>query len=191
MDKRTETHKLKCNFSDEELLALGERLAILQQEADQIEDEKKSSVAHFASQLKIKKEEINITATQVANKYEHRNVTCEVNYHLPVKGKKTLVREDNGESWIENMSDVDWNIWNDKLVHVECEVKYHTPNEGMKTYTHKERPELTFIEHMTHLDIEKTQGKLFGDEDELNQAPEMEEDLEEVYNSDTDGDPEA
>jgi len=50
MDKRTETHKLKCNFSDEELLNLGERLAILQQEADQIEDEKKSSVAHFASQ---------------------------------------------------------------------------------------------------------------------------------------------
>lgn len=187
MDKRTETHKLKCNFSDEELLNLGERLAILQQEADQIEDEKKSSTAHFASQAKIKKEEISITATQVANKYEHRNVTCEVNYHLPVKGKKTLIREDNGESWVENMSDVDWNIWNDKLVHVECDVKYHFPSEGMKTFTHKERPELTFVEHMTLTDIEKTQGKLFSDEEELNQAPEMEEpEPEEVYNSDDD-----
>jgi len=191
MDKRTETHKLKCNFSDEELLTLGERLAILQQEADQIEDEKKSSTAHFASQAKIKKEEISITATQVANKYEHRNVTCEVNYHLPVKGKKTLVREDNGESWIENMSDVDWNIWNDKIVHLECDVKMHHPSEGMKTYTHKERTELTFIEHMTHSDIEKTQGKLFSDEEEMAQAPEMEEELEEVYNADDESDTEA
>lgn len=189
MEKRIETHKLKCNFTDEELLNLGERLAILQQESDQIEDEKKSSVAHFASQIKIKKEEISITSTQVANKYEHRNVACEVNYHLPVKGKKTLVREDNGESWVENMSDVDWNIWNDKLVHVECDVKFHTPSEGMKTYTHKERTELVFIEHMTARDIEQTQGKLF-EESEFDSSPDVEE-LDEVYNADDESDTEA
>lgn len=125
-----------------------------------------------------------MTATQVANKYEHRNVTCEVNYHFPIKGKKTLIREDNGESWVENMSDVDWNIWNDKIVHLECDVKMHTPSEGMKTYTHRERPELTFIEHMTTSDIEKTQGKLFADDElELGQAPEMEEVFEEEVKS--------
>ncbi len=180
MDKRTETHKLKCEFTQEELLKLGERNAILQQELTQIEEEKKANTAHFASQVKIKKEEINLTSTQIANKYEHRSVECEVEFHMPDKGKKKLTRTDTGESWIENMSDVDWNLWNDKIVHEECDLAFNTPNEGMKTFTHKERPELTFVENMTESDFDKLQGELFDkaeqDQDELEQPPSVEED---------------
>ncbi len=181
MDKRTETHKLKCTFSQDELLNLGERNAILQQELDQVEEEKKSSTASFASQVKIKKEEIRLTSTQLANKYEHRNVDCDVEYHMPDKGKKRLTRTDTGEGWVENMSDVDWNLWNDKYVHEECEVSFHHPEEGMKTYTHKERTELTFVEHMTQSDIDKTQGKLFNEEEEMEASPNVDEVPEDEY----------
>lgn len=184
MDKRSETHKLKCNFTNEELLNLGERNAILQQELDQVEEEKKSATAHFASQVKIKKEEIRLTSTQLANKYEHRSVECEVEFHLPDKSKKTLARQDTFDSWIENMSDVDWNLWNDKIIHDVCSVAYHIPEEGLKTYTHKEREDLTFVEHMTTSDFDKLQGKLFDQEDEseneLEQSPNVENEVEQA-----------
>lgn len=174
--EHTETLKLKCFFTNEELLTRGERLALLQQELDQLEDEKKSMTAHFASQTKIKNEEIRLTSNQLANKYEHRNVDVEIEFHTPDKGKKRLVRTDTGEGWIENMTDVDWNLWNDKIMPEVCEVAYNSPSEGMKTYTHKDRSDLTFVEHMTASDFDQLQGKLFDEtENELNQAPDVED----------------
>lgn len=178
IETRTETHKLKCFFTTEELLKLGERNAILQQELDQVEDEKKSMVAHFSSQMSIKKEEIRLTSSQLANKYEHRNVDCDIEFHTPDKGKKRVTRQDTNENWIENMSDIDWNLWNDKLVHELCDVAYNTPSEGMKTFTHKDRSELTFVEHMTGADFEKMQGKLFNDtETEIEAKPIVQEEI--------------
>lgn len=133
-------------------------------------------VASFSSQMNIKKEEIRLTSNQLANKYEHRNVDCDIEYHLPDKGKKTVRRQDTLESWIENMSDIDWNLWNDKIAKEVCDIAYNSPSEGMKTFTHRQRPELSFVEHMTAADFDKLQGKLFNEnESELGDSPNVEQ----------------
>lgn len=111
METRTERRTVKHNFTTDELLNLSEDIAVKNQELRQQEDEKKSVVSQYSSSINALKESISNVATKIANKFEHRDVECEVEYHTPEKDIKTITRTDNGQSWTERMTDFDYDLF--------------------------------------------------------------------------------
>ena len=112
MEKRTERRTLKHLFSNDELLTLSEEMAVKNQELRQQEDEKKSVMSQYSSHINELKESISSLATKVANKFEHRDVDCEIEYHTPDQDMKTITRKDNGTSWSEPMKEFDYDLFN-------------------------------------------------------------------------------
>jgi len=112
METRIERRTLKHVFTEPELLALSEDLAVKNQDLMSTENEKKSVVSQYGSKINEIKEGIGVLSNKVANKFEHRDVDCEVEYHKPEEGSKTLTLSDNGESFTEKMSDMDYDLFN-------------------------------------------------------------------------------
>ena len=69
-------------------------------------------MAEYGSRIAIAKEQISSLSDKVASGYEMREVTVMIDYHLPVRGKKTLTRTDTGEQWEEPMNNTDHNLFN-------------------------------------------------------------------------------
>jgi len=112
METRIERRTLKHTFTNDELLSLSEDMAVKNQELRQQEDEKKSVLSQYSSHINELKESINSLATKVANKFEHRDIECEVQFHIPEKDIKTITRLDNGHSFTEKMTDFDYDLFN-------------------------------------------------------------------------------
>ena len=91
------TEYLKYTFTDEELLALSKTMAKKNQDLGEVEADKKRIVADFAAKVQAFESEIATLARKVYSGYEHRNVECEVTYHAPEIGMKTITRTDTGE----------------------------------------------------------------------------------------------
>ena len=91
------TEYLKYTFTDEELLALSKTMAKKNQDLGEVEADKKRIVADFAAKVQAFESEIATLARKVYSGYEHRNVECEVTYHTPEIGMKTITRTDTGE----------------------------------------------------------------------------------------------
>lgn len=112
METRKERRTLKHTFTQEELLALSEDLAVKNQDLISTENEKKSVTSQYGSKVNEIKEGIGVLSNKVANKFEHRDVDCEAEFHKPEQGIKTLTRGDTGEVFTEKMSDVDYDLFN-------------------------------------------------------------------------------
>lgn len=112
MEQQKTRRTLKYEFTPAEMLDLGRDLSAKNQELRQIEEQKKSVVAEYGSRIAIAKEQISSLSDKVASGYEMREVTVMIDYHLPVRGKKTLTRIDTGEQWEEPMNDTDHNLFN-------------------------------------------------------------------------------
>jgi len=91
------TEYLKYTFTDEELLALSKTMAKKNQDLGEVEADKKRIVADFGAKVQTFESEIATLARKVYSGYEHRNVECEVTYHTPEIGMKTITRTDTGE----------------------------------------------------------------------------------------------
>ena len=98
--KRTKdvTETLKHVLTDAEKLALGQKLAEANIEAEGAEAEKKSVTAT----LKAKCEGCIAKVSEISNRlsagYEYRPVVCRVTFDDPEHGQKTTRRADNGET---------------------------------------------------------------------------------------------
>jgi hypothetical protein len=57
------------------------------------------------------KSEIGKLSRQVSDGWELREVECEVEYHKPDKGKKTVTRKDTNRSTVEPMESWEWNLF--------------------------------------------------------------------------------
>ena len=112
METTTVKRTLRYDFTEAERLELGRELSLKNQELRQLEDSKKSVVAEYSSRLTIAKEQINVLSDKVASGYETRDIYCDLQYHCPERNKKTYTRTDNGEAWVEAMTDVDHNLFN-------------------------------------------------------------------------------
>lgn len=112
METRNERRTLKHTFTESELLSLSEDLAVKNQDLMSTENEKKSVVSQYGSRINEPKEGIGALSNKVANKFEYREVDCEVEYHKPEEGSKTLIRSDTGESFTEKMSGMDYDLFN-------------------------------------------------------------------------------
>lgn len=109
---KIEKRYLRYDFSAAEIHDLSIEMANKTQDFASIEDEKKAITSQFSSKLNVLKEKINSLANKVASGYEVREVDCDIEYHKPEQGKKTLVRKDTGAKIIEKMDSQDYNLWN-------------------------------------------------------------------------------
>lgn len=103
---------MRYDFSAPEIHDLSMEMANKTQEISQVEAEKKSLTSGFASRINILKTSVNSLADKVSSGYEMREVQCDVKYHFPRQGQKTLTRKDTGARIEEKMTDTDWNLWN-------------------------------------------------------------------------------
>lgn len=112
MEQRKITRDLEYFFSDEEKLEMSRQLAAENQNKRKLEDQKKSVQSQYASQINEKTETINVLSDKLAAGYEFRRIPCIVQYHTPERNKKTLTREDTGESFVEKMTEYDHDLFN-------------------------------------------------------------------------------
>lgn len=110
--EQTISRSLEYRFTDEEKLEMSQVLAVETQNKRKLEDSKKAVMSQYGSQINEKAEAINTLSDKIASGYEYRNIDCFVEWHTPSKNKKTLTRSDTGESWVDNMTEYDHNLFN-------------------------------------------------------------------------------
>lgn len=109
---KIEKRYLRYDFSAVEVHDLSVEMANKTQQIANTEQEKKSATSQFTSKLNTLKESVGSLANKVASGYEIREVECDIVYHIPAQGSKTLTRKDNGQKIIEKMTSEDYNLWN-------------------------------------------------------------------------------
>jgi len=109
----TENRLLRYDFTPEELHDLSIELASKTIELKNITEEKKVVNKKFTNQINGIKGACDELSTQVSDGYELRPTECEVQFHKPEQGKKTIIRKDsNTVAAVEAMTDADWNLFN-------------------------------------------------------------------------------
>lgn len=88
---------LNVPFTTEELKEIGVKLALENQRKERIEDEKKQSMSQYKSELDAADSEIKRLSQKLARGSEDRPVECDLLYHTPSEGLKTVRRCDTGE----------------------------------------------------------------------------------------------
>ena len=97
------TQHLKYTFSEDEIKVMAYDLARDNRELRALNESKKEVIADFAGKIKGKEGAIDRTSEHIANGYEYRMISCQVEYNHPVPGKKCITRIDTGEYWDEDM----------------------------------------------------------------------------------------
>lgn len=111
----TVTRSLRYDFNASEIHDLSMNLAKTVQDLAQVEADKKATNAGFKGQIDEHKSNISDLSSKISNGYEFRDVECEVIYHKPENGKKTIIRSDNGKAIIEKMTHEDNNLFNQQF----------------------------------------------------------------------------
>lgn len=104
--------ELKYDFSESEIHDLSIELANKTKEMKQVTEEKKKANSNYNATLKAIKFDCDLLSNQVSDGFEYRAIACEVEYHQPSQGQKTLTRTDTGEVFTEPMDEEDWNLFN-------------------------------------------------------------------------------
>lgn len=110
--KNSEKRWLRYDFSAVEIHDMSMDLANKTQKFAEVEREKKSSASAFASRLTAISADLGLLSNKVASGYETREVECEILYHKPEQGKKTVIRLDDKTKTIEKMTSEEWNLFN-------------------------------------------------------------------------------
>lgn len=112
MEQKKITRDLEYHFTDEERNEMGKQLAAENQNKRKLEDQKKSVMSQYGSQINESAETINTLADKLASGYEFRKTECVVEWHTPERNKKTITRTDDGSSWSERMTEYDHDLFN-------------------------------------------------------------------------------
>lgn len=94
---RKTSEYLRYDFTEQEFVEHARQLGRMNQELSRTEERKKTVTAELAADVKRHQDEVQSQSRLVSNGYEYRDVECEVRFHDPEKGKKTIVRLDSGE----------------------------------------------------------------------------------------------
>lgn len=92
------TENLKCLLTEKELLAKGREQADKQQEAQKIKADAKRVASDFKAKADAVDAQLSVLANTIASGYEFRDVRCPVVFHSPEKNRKTVIRQDTGET---------------------------------------------------------------------------------------------
>ena len=83
---RKETHSLKYDFTEVEIINLNEQLYKAIDDKDRTEADKKASASEFKSRIDYIDAEMKMISTKAKNKSEFRDIDCELTYHSPKQG---------------------------------------------------------------------------------------------------------
>lgn len=109
----TVKRSLRYDFTAVEIHDLSVQLANKTKELSAITEEKKSVNSQFTARINEVKAATNKLSNQVSDGFEYREIDCEVKFHKPEQGKKTLIRKDTDKVVaVEAMTDYDWNLFN-------------------------------------------------------------------------------
>lgn len=104
---------LRYDFTAVEIHDLSLELAKKTKELSSLAEEKKTVTSQYSARLNEVKATTNKLSNQVADGWEYREIDCEVIYHKPQQGKKTIIRKDTDKiAMIETMSEYDHNLFN-------------------------------------------------------------------------------
>jgi hypothetical protein len=108
---KSEHRTLRYDYTQEEMNDLSKHLAENTKKLVSVKEEKGSVVAQYTARVKEVESKNNVLSNQISDGWEHRDVVCEVKYHQPVEGKKTITRVDTFESWEEKMEAWEFNLF--------------------------------------------------------------------------------
>ncbi len=94
---KKEVCTLRHKFSSDEKMDLTDQLCDKLAEIDQIEKAKKEANDEFKSQTSSVDAQISRLRQQLTSGFEERPIDCEVHFHVPATGKKTIFRMDTME----------------------------------------------------------------------------------------------
>ena len=109
---KTEKRSMRYEFTAVEIHDLSIQLANKTKELAAIEEEKKSVSSQYTAKLNEAKASCNKLSNQVTDGYEIRDIDCDIEFHKPSQGMKTVTRKDNGTKLEEKMSDYEFNLFN-------------------------------------------------------------------------------
>lgn len=109
----TETRQLRYDFTAVEIHDLSIELADKTKELKAITEEKKAINSQYTTKINVIKAATDVLSNQVSDGWEYRETECEVRYHEPAQGRKTIIRKDTDTIVAEEaMTDYDWNLFN-------------------------------------------------------------------------------
>ena len=103
--------QVKQVFNEDELRELGGKLADEEFNLANAEMEKSQAVSNHNAVIKTINAYITKLATSIKDGFEMREVECSVRMNDPKEGKKTVTRKDNGQSWVEDMTEDDFDLF--------------------------------------------------------------------------------
>jgi len=112
MAAQTVYKDLRYDFTEAELHELSVDLANNTKELRRVTEEKSKANSNYNKTINAIKETCNDLSVKVSDGYVYRPTECEVEYHKPSQGTKTITRKDNGETFTEAMDEDDWNLFN-------------------------------------------------------------------------------
>jgi hypothetical protein len=108
-----EKRSLRYDFTASEIHDKSLQLAKKNKEVEQLENEKKSVTSQLQGRINSAKAEVGVLASQVSDGWEYRDIECDVIYHMPGQGKKTVIRKDiNRKTAVETMAEHEWDLFN-------------------------------------------------------------------------------
>lgn len=110
-DLKTEKRQLRYDFTASEVHDFSLELATKNKEFVRIENESKAVASQYGSKLKTIKSEIAELSNKVSDGWELREIECDVAFHKPTQGMKTVTRKDNGRTYTEKMESYEWNLF--------------------------------------------------------------------------------
>jgi hypothetical protein len=97
MNQPVRIESVRVHFTDEEILQLGERLAVTMQEVYELQNSKKLLVKELSAQIEMAEARVADLTRKVNQRYEMRDMECTVLLSTPRKGMKTIIRPDTDE----------------------------------------------------------------------------------------------
>lgn len=112
---RQETRSLHVQFDDEDLEKMRDSLARQTMEISALQEEKKEISASINRQIKTLHDRNETLAQDIISQGKDMPVAVEVTFNKPEMGKKTIVRMDTMDAWVEDMVPADQRL--DNLPH--------------------------------------------------------------------------
>lgn len=103
---------LRYQFSDDEIKEMGEDLSDQVMNFSRLDLEKKEQNKIWNKELKEMMTEIKRTSKIIDDGWIETDTRCKVEFNNPRYGKKKITRTDTQESWIEDMEESEFNLFN-------------------------------------------------------------------------------
>lgn len=103
---------LRYDFTASEVHDLSVEMANKYKSLGELAEQKKKADADFNAKANVIRTELRTLSAQVSDGFEYREIECEVEYHKPSQGQMSLTRKDTGELITQQMTEDDWNLFN-------------------------------------------------------------------------------